>query len=84
MRGGRLRRKSAMYGRGDGTLTYREYIGDIIPMGSLGSLWRFAVAGAHLNTPSDVTIRGLGRSSESSSCPGTADHSGRSICRLRD
>ena len=30
MRGGRLRRKSAMYGRGDGTLTYREYIGDII------------------------------------------------------
>ena len=49
-----------MYGRGDGTLTYREYIGDIIPMGSLGSLWRFAVAGAHLNTPSGVTIRGLG------------------------
>ena len=33
-----------MYERGDGTLTYREYIGDIIPAGPIGSLRRFAVA----------------------------------------
>ena len=41
MRGGRLRRKAAMWGRGDCTLTYREYIEDIIPAGSIGSLRRF-------------------------------------------
>ena len=56
MRGGRLRRKTAMCGRGDCTLTYREYIGDIIPAGSIGSLRRFPSGVAYRITPGGVTI----------------------------
>ena len=60
-----------MYERGDGTLTYREYIGDIIPAGPIGSLRRFAVAVDYRITPGGVTIGVLESSTGCSSCPDT-------------